>query len=257
MPRSKKVDESVEEKQTKAMKAVKSVSESKTEEATKKRTLKTDVFNTKGEVVGSMILPETIFAAKINRPLMAQAVRVYLANQRQGSAQAKTRGQVQGSTKKMGRQKGSGRARHGSIRAPIYVGGGKAHGPQPKEWSLNLPKKMRRAALFSALSGKLQDKEIIVLDGLDTIDAKTKAFVKSITSQKTETKKQSSYLLVLPEGKERIQKAARNVSFVTLEKAQNLHTYEVLKADRVIFMKEAVEKLEEAFLKERVQAFRV
>lgn len=247
MPRTKKTDDTQVVDAKKPTKVVASDALKIEKKAT--RTLKTDVYGINGEVVGSMSLPESIFGAKINKPLMAQAVRVYLANQRQGSAQAKTRGQVQGSTKKMGRQKGSGNARHGSIRAPIYVGGGKAHGPQPKDWSLNLPKKMRRAALCSALSGKLEDKEIMVIDGLQTIDAKTKVFIKSITPQNMDPKKKQTYLVVLPEKEVRIQRAARNVPYVKVEKAQNLHTYDVLRVNQVIFMKEAVQKLEEAFAK--------
>lgn len=258
MPRVKKTDDSETVKEPKATKAVKASSEQKTEDTVKKSTLKTEVINTKGEVVGAITLPREIFGAKVNATLMAQAVRVYLANQRQGSAQAKTRGQVQGSTKKMGRQKGSGRARHGSIRAPIYVGGGKAHGPQPKDWGLNFPKKMKRAALFSALSAKLQENQVVVFDGLDSIEAKTRVLVTALQGKDTpsassgQEKKQQKSLLVLPGKKENIQRAARNVPFITVEDAANLNTYEVLHAQRVLFMKEAIVRLEEVFLKGRV-----
>src|SRR3989344_7875158 len=132
--------------------------------------LKADVFDLSGKVTTTVTLPEYLFGAKVNRPLMAQAVRVYLANQRAGTQSTKTRGEVDGSTRKIYRQKGTGRARHGGIRAPIFVGGGIAHGPKPHDFSRELPQKMRRAALFSALSGKLKDGEVKIMKNLDKIE---------------------------------------------------------------------------------------
>ena len=122
--------------------------------------LNIDVFDIKGKNVGSISLPESIFKAKVNPQVVAQAVRVYLANQRQGTSSTKTRGEVQGSTRKIYRQKGTGRARHGSIRAPIFVHGGVAFGPKPRDFSLKIPSKIKQQALFSAFSSKFSADEI-------------------------------------------------------------------------------------------------
>jgi len=127
--------------------------------------LKVEVIDTVGKVVETMELPKELFGAKINSVLMAQAVRVYLANQRLGTASTKTRGEVDGSTRKIYRQKGTGRARHGGIRAPIFVKGGIAHGPKPRDYSLLLSKNMRIAALRSALSAKVKAGEVAVIAG--------------------------------------------------------------------------------------------
>src|SRR5579885_383385 len=140
-----------------------------------------DVYGIDRKVSGKVSLPHVIFGEKVNKQLLAQAVRVYLANKRQGTVSTKTRGEVDGSTRKIYRQKGTGRARHGSVRAPIFVHGGVVHGPKPRDYSLNLPKKMRRKALFSALSAKLQDGQIKVVAGFEKLEPKTKAFISAIT----------------------------------------------------------------------------
>src|SRR3989344_6029979 len=127
---------------------------------TKKGSLFAPVYDLKGAKSGTLALPKEVFGTKVNNSLMAQAVRVYLANQRQGNATTKTRGEVQGSSKKIYRQKGTGRARHGSLRAPIFVKGGIVFGPKPRDFSLDLPKKMKRKALFSSLSAKAADSEV-------------------------------------------------------------------------------------------------
>ena len=127
--------------------------------------LKVTVVGIDGASKGSMTLPEAVFGAKPNKALIAQAVRVYLANQRQGNAATKTRGEVIGTTKKIYRQKGTGRARHGAAKAPIFVGGGVAHGPHPHDFSMEFPKKMKQKALISALSEKTQAGSIKVVEG--------------------------------------------------------------------------------------------
>src|SRR5882724_11511103 len=141
-----------------------------------KKTLALDVYGLDGKVAEKVTVPAAIFGEKVNKTLLAQAVRVYLANKRQGNASTKTRGEVDGSTRKIYRQKGTGKARHGSVRAPIFVHGGVVFGPKPRDFSLSLPKKMKRKALFSALSAKLQGKELIVVSSLETITPKTKNF---------------------------------------------------------------------------------
>lgn len=201
-----------------------------------------DVFNTVGKAVEKMTLPKEIFGTKINKPLMAQAVRVYLANQRKGTSSTKTRGEVEGSTRKIYRQKGTGRARHGGIRAPIFVKGGIAFGPKPRDYSLSLPQKMKKAALISALSAKLSDGEIKILTGLEKIPPKTKEMATVFTSLSL-TPKKSSILLVLPEKNDTLTRAVRNIEGVTYMYARQLHTYEILRARTVLFMKEAVMSL--------------
>jgi large subunit ribosomal protein L4 len=126
--------------------------------------LTVDMYDAAGKVTGSVSLPEEVFGAKINKRLIAQAVRIYLANQREGSASTKSRGEVQGSTRKIYRQKGTGRARHGGVRAPIFVHGGIAHGPKPRDFSLKMPQKMKRAALFATLSLKAQTNAVRVIE---------------------------------------------------------------------------------------------
>lgn len=208
--------------------------------------LNAPMFDVKGAKNGTMSLPEEIFGAKINKPLMAQAVRVYLANQRQGNASTKSRGEVDGSSKKIYRQKGTGGARHGSKRAPIFVKGGVAHGPKPKDYSLNLPKKMKKAALFSALTLKLKDGEIKVLSGLTKIEPKTKIMSSLVKKISDDQKKKQKVLLITsaaPKDLENVYRAGRNISNVEILNAKLLNTYEVLKYKNLFFMKESIEIL--------------
>lgn len=234
-------------KVAKPVKPAKSAAEPKAENMS---TLQVNVYDLAGTVVTTMTLPETIFGAKINPSLMTQAIRVYQTNQYQGTAMAKTRGQVTGSTKKMGRQKGGGRARHGSITAPIYVGGGKAHGPQPRTISAALPKKMRKAALFSALSAKMKHGDIIVMQGLAEIEPKTKIMAKTLQSEIfIKGKKQYRVLMVVPKAQENIKRAAKNLQYVDVDAANLLHTYEVIRAQKILLMPEAIKTLEETFIR--------
>lgn len=213
-----------------------------------KRSVKVDVVDTKGKVVESISLPAEIFAAKVNPTLMAQAVRVYLSNQRRGTAATKTRGEVDGSTRKIYRQKGTGRARHGSIRAPIFVGGGLVFGPKPRDYSMSLPRKMRRLALFSALTTKLNNGELKIVRGLEGIEPKTKVMFTVL--KEVADGKNSSVLLVIPsEGKtvDNVTKAVRNIEGVSFLPANQLNTYEVLRAKHLIMMKGAIENVAAVF----------
>ena len=208
-----------------------------------------DVVGVDGKVTGKVSLPGEMFGEKVNKTLIAQAVRVYLANQRQGNASTKTRGEVDGSTAKIYRQKGTGRARHGSKRAPIFVKGGIVFGPKPRDFSLSLPQKMKRKALFSALSAKLKDKEVTVIDGLGTIKPKTKIFAEMLQKLGVVNKKQK--LLFVTAGKDAslVMRAGRNVQGVSFTPSKQVNTYEVLVANRLIVMKDAIDEMKEHFLK--------
>lgn len=189
-----------------------------------------------------MVLPKEIFEAKINLPLMAQAVKVFLANQRMASPKAKTRSEVTGSTKKIWRQKGTGRARHGDNKAPIFVGGGKAHGPTGEKKRLSLSKKMKQAALRSALSSKASEKAIFVVDDLTKIAPKTKQAVKFIDNLGIGDKKATLYL---SKNNDNIIRAFGNLPNVTIAFANQLNAYQALSSGRMIFTKEAIKVLKE------------
>lgn len=188
-----------------------------------------------GKPTGKMTLPGELFAAKVNKSLLAQAVRAYLANQRQGGASTKTRGQVEGSTRKIYRQKGTGRARHGAIRAPIFVGGGIVFGPKPRDYHLDLPKKMKRAALTSALTNALGEGKMMVVSGLSGVE-KTKIMAKTLQNIGAA----GSTLLVVSQGAGAVIRAARNIEGVDILPIQNLHAYSVISHQRIVFMKEAL-----------------
>lgn len=214
--------------------------------------VKVDVFDIKGKVTGKISLPEEIFAAKVNEKLVAQAVRVFLANQRQGTASTKTRGEVRGSRRKIWRQKGTGRARHGDKYAPIFVGGGIAHGPKPKDFSLKIPKKMKRRALFGTLTSKLKEKQLLVVSGLEKIKPKTKEILKMTENLKLKTKNNKlkvKTLLIIPKKAKNIILAGRNLENLALCQADLLNPYQVLNAKKLVLMKEAIPVLKKTFLK--------
>lgn len=224
----------------------KTVSKKLEEGAVKTVSLSAPVFSVSGEKSGSVTLPKEVFGAKINKTLMAQAVRVYLANQRLGTVSTKTRGEVEGSSRKIYKQKGTGRARHGGVRAPIFVKGGVAHGPKPRDYSLKLPQKMKRAALISALSQKQKDGEIKVLSGLEKIEPKTKIMGALINKVSEQTPK-SRVLLVTsanPKDLGNVFKSSRNIKNVEVLNALFLNVYEVLKHKNLLLMKEAIAVLE-------------
>jgi large subunit ribosomal protein L4 len=230
---------------------VKAVAPIKTEtKAIAKKTatvdLTIDVLDLNGKSAGKLSLPVEIFGETINKPLLAQAIRVYQANKRQGNASTKTRGEVDGSTRKIYRQKGTGRARHGSLRAPIFVKGGIVHGPKPRDYSLDLPKKMRRKALFSALSSKFLGGELTVLAGLESIEPKTSIFAKGLKSLGFD--KLSSILLVMPSDIANVKRATSNVSSVTTTVAGRLNALDVLKSRRILVTKDAVAEMQKLFL---------
>jgi len=209
--------------------------------------LSISVYGLDGKVAGKVSLSSKIFGEPVNKKLLAQAVRVYQANKRQGNASTKTRGEVDGSTRKIYRQKGTGNARHGSLRAPIFVKGGIVHGPKPKDFNLELPKKMRRKALFSALSGKLADGEIKVLSGFEKIEAKTKSFA-AVLKNLTLNGKNSKLLLVTPDNFESAKRAARNITGISSTSASRLNALEVMRNKNLLIAKESIVEMEKLFL---------
>jgi len=212
--------------------------------------LNTPVFDTKGKVAGHIELPQQIFGAKINNSLLSQAVRVYLANQRQGTVKTKTRGEINKTTKKVWQQKGTGRARHGSRRAPIFVGGGLAFGPKPRDLSLNISKKMKILALFSAFSSKLKDSEIKIIKGLEVILPKTKLMAEILKNLGIEDGKK--VLLVLPKETvklENVYRASRNIQGLEILTANSINAYKILDNTLVLLMKDTINSLEDTFVK--------
>ncbi len=225
----------------------------KTTAVIKAKGIEIEMKDLKGKNAGLLSLPTEIFGAKINPTLMAQAIRVYLANQRQGNASTKTRGQVQGSTRKIYKQKGTGRARHGGARAPIFVHGGIAHGPKPTDYSLKLSKKMKKAALFSALTSKLQEGHITFLSATEITEPKTKIMAQAFKDLSLESKKRK-VLFVLPkkdgaENLKNIKQATKNLPGITLLHADRINTYEIVNSKIVLFTKNAVESLSTHFLR--------
>lgn len=210
--------------------------------------LTVDVLDIKGAVVGTLTLPKEVFGAEVNKALLAQAVRVYRANQRQGTASTKTRGEVQGSTRKIYRQKGTGRARHGGVRAPIFVHGGIAHGPKPQDHSLTLPQKMRQAAMRSALSARVHANGVRVIDGVASMTGKTKEaalLVKACTNGKNK-----KMLFVVADTAENFIRGVRNIEGVAYTSVKQLNTYDVLNYTQVFLMKDVVSILEKTYSKE-------
>lgn len=206
-----------------------------------------EVISLTGTKKPKISLPAKIFGAKINPTLLAQAVRVFLSNQRKAQARTKTRAEVSRTKAKWYRQKGTGRARHGARSAPIFVGGGRAHGPTGLEnYQMALPKKMGQVALISALSSRARDKEIIVVEGLEKVK-KTKEMKEML--KKIEEKKQK-LLLVLPEKLKNVILAARNIPVLRILEVKSLNTYEVLKAGKILITKEGIKKLEEKWAKD-------
>ena len=199
------------------------------------------IYNMEGKEVGKMELSEAIFGGEVNKTVLHQAVVTYLANQRQGTQSTKTRTEVRGGGIKPWRQKGTGRARQGSIRAPQWTGGGVALGPKPRDYRLALNRKVKKLALKSAPAAKAQANEIIVVEGLKLDEIKTSKIAAMIKALNVDTKA----LVVTAENDNVIYKSTRNIKNVTPTYVGVLNTYEVLKHDKFIVSKEAIEKIEE------------
>lgn len=201
------------------------------------------VFDMTGGKVSDLELNESIFGIEPSIPAMHLCVVAYLSNQRQGTQSTLTRSEVSGGGKKPWKQKGTGRARQGSTRAPQWYHGGIAHGPKPRKYHKDVNKKVRRLAIKSALSAKVADEEMIVLDNLQLDAIKTKDMVKVIDSLETGKK----VLIVLPEKDDVIYRSARNIAGVKTTLASTLNVYDILNCDTLIVVKDAVAKIEEVY----------
>ena len=201
------------------------------------------VLNMAGNEVGEITLSDVIFGAEVNGAVLHAAVRAYLMNQRQGTQSTLTRTEVSGGGKKPWRQKGTGRARQGSTRAPQWTHGGVALGPKPRDYRVTLNKKTKRAALYSALSAKVAEGNLVVVDEIKCPEFKTKTVVNMLNALGADKKA----LIVLPEVDKTVIKSSANISGVVTALYNTINVYDILNADKFIISKAAVEKLEEVF----------
>ena len=201
------------------------------------------VFDKTGKKVSDIALSDAIFAITPNASAMHLCVVAYLANQRQGTQSTLTRAEVRGGGKKPWRQKGSGRARQGSIRSPQWTHGGIALGPKPREYGKTVNKKVRRLAMKSALSSKVAAEELIVLDSLEMNEIKTKEVVSVLKALETGKK----VLIGLPEKNETVYRSARNIKGVKTTLVSTLNVYDILNCDSLVVLKDAVSKIEEVY----------
>lgn len=200
------------------------------------------VFNMSGSEVGSIDLNDSIFAVEVNGHVMHQAVVQYLANKRQGTQSAKTRAEVRGGGRKPWRQKGTGRARQGSIRSPQWTGGGVVFAPKPRDYSFKLNKKVKRLALKSALTTKVNDGKLVVIDELKLNEIKTKEMVNVLKNVNV-----SKALVVLEEGNSNAILSARNIPNVKTAGVSTINVYDILKYDTLVVTQDAVKKIEEVY----------
>lgn len=204
---------------------------------------KVDLYNMKGETVGEIELSDDIFGIQVNENAVHLAVQNQLANKRQGTQSTKTKSEVRGGGIKPWRQKGTGRARQGSIRSAQWIKGGIALGPKPRSYSYTIPKKLKKLALKSALTSKVNGKELMVLDQLSFDSIKTKQMASVLDSLKVET----SALIVLNGKNETVEKSARNIPGVKTAFVNTINVFDILKYDKFIITKDAVEKVEEVY----------
>lgn len=200
------------------------------------------LFNKEGNKIEDIQLNDNIFAAEVNADAMHQVVVALLANKRQGTQSAKTRAEVRGGGIKPWRQKGTGRARQGSIRAPQWIKGGVVFAPKPRDYRMSIPKSMRRVAMLSALTSKVQNDEMVVLDSLTLEAPKTKEIVKMLNAFNAK-----KTLIVTAEANETVYKSARNIEGVAVLPVNNINVYDLLKYSKVIMTKDAVSKIEEVY----------
>lgn len=204
---------------------------------------KVSVFDMKGNVVAETEISDAVFGITPNEAVMHSAVVNYLANQRQGTQSTLTRTEVRGGGRKPWRQKGTGHARQGSIRAPQWTHGGVALGPKPRDYRFSLNKKVKRLAMKSALSSKAQNSELIVLDAIKLTDFKTKTIVEMLKALNVEGKA----LIVMPESDKMIIKSANNIPGVKTTLVNTLNVYDILNYDKFIVVQDAVSKIEEVY----------
>ncbi len=203
---------------------------------------KVSVFNMEGKEVGSLDLNDAVFGVEVNEHLVHMAVVQQLANNRQGTQKAKTRSEVRGGGRKPWRQKGTGHARQGSTRSPQWTGGGVVFAPVPRDYSFKLNKKEKRAALKSALSSRVQDGKLIVVDELKLDEIKTKQFANIMSNLKVE-----KALVVLSEKNENVVMSARNLPAVKTALTNTINVYDILKYNTLVLTKDAVKSIEEVY----------
>ena len=199
------------------------------------------IYNLQGNRVDSISLDQAIWKGRVNLALLAQAVAMYRASRRAGRASTKTRGEVRGGGKKPWKQKHTGRARAGSIRSPLWRGGGSVFGPRPRSFGYRLPQTIRRKALLESLKGKVHDQELLVVNGLSADVPKTKPFAKLANSFKVARKS----VIVLDTPAPALMKSLRNLPAFSLCQASNLNAFDVLNAQKVLVTRQAFEKLQE------------
>ena len=202
-----------------------------------------DVYNIEGKKVDSVNLSEEIFGIEPNEAVVHSVLVNFLANQRQGTQSTKTRAEVRGGGRKPWRQKGTGRARQGGIRAPQWIKGGIALGPKPRTYAYTVNKKERRLAIKSVLSSKVLENELVVVDNLSLKEIKTNAMVKALNNLKVEGKT----LILLPEKNETVQKSARNIENVKTTLVNTINVYDLLKYNKLVVTLDTVKKLEEVY----------
>lgn len=200
------------------------------------------LYNMEGSKIGDIELSDKVFAQEVNKVALHEVVVNYLANQRQGTQSTKTRAEVRGGGRKPYRQKGTGRARQGSIRSPQWVGGGVVFAPKPRDYSFKLNKKVKRLALQSALSTKVAEGKIIVLDELTLAEVKTKEMVKVLENIKC-----GNALIVMDGSNENVILSARNIPEVKTASVSTINVYDLLKYNTLVVTKEAVEKIQEVY----------
>ncbi len=202
----------------------------------------------------SLDVPKEVFGQKVNTKLLAQAIRIYMTNEKNRTASTKNRGEVHGTTHKMYRQKGTGRARHGAATAPIFVGGGVAFGPRPRVVRLDLPKKMKKAALISALSSKFNDKKILGLVDGEKSQGKTKQLAILLQKINQNSKGKNKSTLIITSGRlENLERATKNLPKADIVSSQNLNAYEVIKHEVLVITKDAIGNLLPVSMKEQAE----
>jgi large subunit ribosomal protein L4 len=204
---------------------------------------KIDVYDINGKKVKELELNEAVFGIEPNEAVVHSVLVNFLANQRQGTQSTKTRSEVSGGGRKPWRQKGTGRARQGSIRAPQWIKGGIALGPKPRSYKYTVNKKERQLAVKSVLSSKVLENELVVVGSLPLNDIKTKEMVKALSNLKVEGKA----LIMLPEKNEKVQKSARNIEGVKTTLVETINVYDLLKYNKLVVTEDTVKKLEEVY----------
>ena len=202
-----------------------------------------ELINKENKSVGKVELPDDIFGVKVNKELLYEVVHNHLANKRQGNAATKTKGLVSGGGKKPYKQKGTGRARAGSNRSPLWRGGGTIFGPQPRDYSYRLPKKAKWLALSSALAAKFADNEVVIIDDLSLVEPKTKAVKSMLKGLGLD-----NVLIIVPEKNGNLELAARNIPRVDIARVSELNVYSILAHKKLLILKDAVERLKEVYL---------